>query len=55
MESPEEFDCLDCGCRVYRFAGLAANDDHLCAECHWLRDVADPKERERLREILNGG
>ena len=45
------FTCLDCGAEVHRFS-LAANDDHVCIECKWLRDIEDPAEREVLRKEL---
>ena len=46
------FECEDCGCEVHRAFTLAANDQHLCLECQWLRGIEDPKEREALRAVL---
>lgn len=48
----EEFSCIDCGVRVVRFGPPVANDQHVCAECTWLRSIEDPEERERLRRFL---
>lgn len=50
-----EFDCIDCGTKVYRYAETAANDQDICVTCLWLRDIADPEEREKLRKFLNHG
>jgi hypothetical protein len=49
---PREFTCIDCGCLVTHYGETAANDDDLCVECSWLRDIADPVEREKLRAWL---
>jgi hypothetical protein len=52
MDAPREFICLDCGILVVSFAVPAANDQALCGECIWLRDIEDDAERERLRAWL---
>lgn len=55
---PIEFDCIDCGVHVFQFVNLQftpgsqANDDHVCAECAFIRTIEDPAEREALRRIL---
>lgn len=54
MIGPKEFECLDCGARVYRVIDHAANDHDICAECEWLRGIADPVVREQARRILQG-
>jgi hypothetical protein len=48
---PRQFTCRDCGTRVYCYVA-AANDDDLCIECTWLRDIDDPAERDKLRRWL---
>lgn len=50
---PREFVCTDCGTPVFSFGESAANDQDICAECQWLRSIADPIERERLRQFLH--
>jgi hypothetical protein len=52
MRQPEPFTCRDCGTRVYRYVAPAANDQNICVECTWLRDIEDPDEREKLRAWL---
>ena len=52
MSEPREFVCIDCGSEVASFGEPAANDQPLCAQCLWLRDIEDPEERERLRAWL---
>jgi hypothetical protein len=47
-----EFTCLDCGCLVASIGERAANDQDICMECQWLRDIEDPIEREQLRAWL---
>lgn len=53
-QNPEisEFICIDCSVPVVRFGTLHANDQDLCAQCAWLRNIEDPKEREELRKFL---
>lgn len=46
------FICIDCGIPVYRMVETHANDEDICVECKWLRDIEDPKEREELRKFL---
>jgi hypothetical protein len=53
MTEPREFICKDCETQVLAFATPHANDQDICAQCQWLRSVADPKERERLRRWFN--
>jgi hypothetical protein len=38
--------------RGREFGEPAANEQHLCAQCMWLRDIEDPVEREALRAWL---
>jgi len=48
----DEFTCVECGQHVY---SLPRRDPPptLCATCAWLDEfIADPEERERLREEL---
>ena len=52
-EPPRIFTCSDCGIEVYAFAPDHANDQDICVECKWLRDIEDPVEREKLRLFLN--
>jgi hypothetical protein len=47
-----EFTCIDCGAHVYRAVQMAANDDHVCVECAWIRDIEDPEARERCKEYF---
>lgn len=54
-DQPREFDCADCGARVASFGVVAANEQDICAVCLWLRDIADPVERERARRFLRRG
>jgi hypothetical protein len=46
-----EFDCVDCGAHVVS-SDPVTNDQKLCGVCQWLRGVADPVERKRLRAYL---
>jgi hypothetical protein len=46
------FTCLDCGIEVHAIGVSAANDQDLCIECTWLRNIEDPAEREKLRQWL---
>ena len=48
---PQQFTCQDCGISVFRYVP-SANDDNVCIECTWLRDIDDPEEREKLRQWL---
>lgn len=48
------FNCADCGTEVHSFGFHAANDQDRCAECAWLRNIKDDKEREGLRKLLQG-
>jgi hypothetical protein len=52
VDLPEPFKCIDCGIEVHRFVELAANDQHLCLECLWLREIEDPEQRKVLRELF---
>ena len=54
MAEPEttEFTCVDCGVDVFHFGPKAANDQHVCATCAWLREIEDPADREKLKEWL---
>lgn len=52
MTGPREFTCRDCGIHVVSFDPHHANDQDICVTCMWLRDIADPKEREELRKFL---
>jgi hypothetical protein len=52
MVDPKEFICRDCATAVASFGDPAANDQELCAVCLWLRSIADPAERERVRSFL---
>jgi len=48
-----EFTCRDCGTEVTSFGDPhAANEQDLCTECQWLREIEDPVEREKLRKFL---
>ena len=49
------FVCLDCGADVYRAVAQAANDQHVCGICEWLRNIEDPQEREQLRALFTLG
>lgn len=49
----EEFDCIDCGIRVFQAVALAANDQPLCAVCRFVRELPEP-ERTQVRERLLG-
>lgn len=48
----DEFDCIDCGVRVFSAVKLAANDSAVCAVCSFIREIEDPVEREALRKRL---
>jgi hypothetical protein len=50
---PREFICRDCGIEVVQFVVLEPNLDDVCMTCLWLRDIADPNERDSLRKVLN--
>ena len=52
MQTETAFICLDCGDHVVRFIEPAANDQHICAACLWLRQVESPEDREMLRALL---
>jgi len=47
-----EFKCIDCGWHVVSFGEPQANDQDLCCQCQWLRDVKDDGVREELRRRL---
>jgi hypothetical protein len=48
---PRTFKCEDCGILVIVYQ-THANDQNLCAECTWLRDIEDVDDRKALREFL---
>ena len=48
-----QFTCIDCGWHVVVMSVPHANDEDLCAQCSWLREIKDPEEREKLRRHLN--
>ena len=56
MNQPREFVCIDCGITVVQIIPLHANDQDICAECTWMRevgsDIDDPAERERMLTTL---
>lgn len=52
MTEPRSFTCQDCGTLVFSFGEPHANDQDVCAECTWLRNIEDPVEREKLRKWL---
>jgi hypothetical protein len=48
---PEEFDCIDCGAAVVRFAiwqGLPKR----CCGCDALTWIEDPEQRAKMREFM---
>lgn len=53
IDNGEVFECIDCGIEVWRPIKTAANDEHLCLECSWLRGIEDPVAREEMRVLLN--
>lgn len=56
MTNVHEFDCVDCGIHVVSFAHeREPTDARVCLTCRWIRNIADPIEREKLREFLNRG
>lgn len=50
----EEFDCIDCGIRVFTPVRTAANDVNLCCVCLFIRELP-AEEREKVRRHLIGG
>lgn len=49
MNSKPTFICKDCGDDVFDALGEARERCHVC---QWLADLADPKDREKLRVLL---
>jgi hypothetical protein len=45
-----EFQCLDCGQRVYRYADQAV--EPRCASCCWIRENVPPEYQADARERL---
>jgi len=48
------FKCADCGWDVVSFGAPYDNDQDICAQCSWLREITDEGEREKLRRYLQG-
>jgi hypothetical protein len=50
---PIPFNCVDCGCEVYRWpAGAFPAQPARCATCQWIADIPDDVDRKRLRAWL---
>ena len=49
---PREFTCTDCGWDVVSWGEQADNEQDICAQCSWLRDIKNEAERDKLRKFL---
>lgn len=43
----KEFDCIDCGEHATLVVERHANDQDICLECLWIRDIKDDAERRK--------
>jgi hypothetical protein len=46
------FICRDCGWDCVSFGEPHANDQDICQQCQWLREIEDPQERAKLRKWM---